>query len=113
MPPSGTSVQHLNAMAAVAVHDHNPDWVDELQRVAAIVDSLPAAAVRAVLATLDAFQAEDGLLPQPAAEAQTMLAAVLAEPDGSPSLPSLVEALHAALRLRVQREPPPAQAHAA
>ena len=71
-------------MAAASLpHDHNPDWVHELQRVAATSRALPGAAVRAVLATIDAFQAEDGLLPHPASNAQTALAARLEEPSTS------------------------------
>jgi hypothetical protein len=103
-------------MAAAAVsppHDQNTDWVHELQRIVVASDSLPDAARRAVLATVDAFHAEDGSLPQPASSARTALAATLAAPEQDASLPTLGEALHAALKLRVRREPSPAQAHAA
>jgi hypothetical protein len=105
----------LSAMAAAAPlpHDHNPDWVHELQRVATASHSLPGAAVRAVLAIIDAFQAEDGVLPPRACNARTALAATLEEPRTSPLLSTLDKTLHAALKLRAQREPPPEQAHAA
>ena len=101
------------AAAASLPHDHNPDWVRELGRVAATSPSLPDAAVQAVLTALDAFQAEDGPLPQPASNVQAALAAALEEPSTGRSPSTLGETLHAALRLRVRRQPPPAQAHAA
>jgi hypothetical protein len=79
----------------------------------ATAESLPAAACLAVLATLDAFQAEDGLLPAPALEAQTLLTATLAEPHAARGLPSLAETLLEGLKQRAQNAPPLRQAHAA
>ena len=90
-----------------------PTGVDELQRLTATSDSLPAAARVAVLATIGAFQAEDGPLPSPALEAQTLLTATLAEPHTARGLPSLTETLLEALKGRGQNEPPLRQAHAA
>jgi hypothetical protein len=67
----------------------------------------------AVLATIDAFQTEDGLLPSPALEAQTLLTATLAEPHTERGVPSLTETLLEALKGRGENEPPLRQAHAA
>ena len=103
----------MAAAAASLPHDQNSDWVHELQRIVVACDSLPDAARRAVLATIAAFQAEDGFLPHPASTARTALAATLAAPETDASLPTLGEALHAALKLRIRPEPSPAQAHAA
>lgn len=103
--------EHLAGMAATArlPHDHNADWVDELERVAAASHALPGAAVRAVLATIEAFAAEDAVLPQPASNTRSALAATL---DVTPSVVTLSEALHVALKLSVRREPSYEPAHA-
>jgi hypothetical protein len=84
----------MAAAAALQVHDRNTDWVHELERVAAAFDSLSTDARRAVLRTLDAFEAEDGALSGRALRAQRMLGATLAEAGTSPDLPGLGETLH-------------------
>jgi hypothetical protein len=81
------------AAAAVQVQDRNTDWVRELERVAAAFDSLPQDARLAVLRTLDAFEAEDGVLSEPASRARRMLGATLAEAGTSADLPDLGETL--------------------
>jgi hypothetical protein len=82
------------AAAALQVQDRDTEWVHELERVAAAFDSLPTGARLAVLATLDAFEAEDGVLSEPALRARAMLGATPAEADTSPDLPGLGETLH-------------------
>ena len=84
------------AAAAAALHlqDRNTDWVHELERVAAAFDSLPPGARLAVLRTLDAFEAEDGVLSAPASRARGMLGATLAEARTAADLPDLGETLH-------------------
>jgi hypothetical protein len=101
------------AAASPLPHDHSSDWVYELQRLTATADSLPVAARVAVLATIGAFHAEDGLLPASALEAQTLLTATVAElHTATACLPSLTETLLEALKGRGQNEPPLRQAHA-
>jgi hypothetical protein len=103
-----------DAAASLLPHDHSCDWVHELRRLIATADSLPRAARLAVLATIDAFQAEDGLLPTPALQARTLLAAILAEPHtATPSTPSIAETLLEGLKQRRQNPPSLRQAHAA
>ena len=80
--------------AAPQLHDHNPDWVHELERVAASFDSLPTGARLAVLRALDAFEAEDGVLSEPGVRARSMPGARLAEARTSPDPPGLAETLH-------------------
>ncbi len=82
------------AAAAAQLHDHNADWIHELQRVAAVFDSLPTGARLAVLRTLDAFETEDGALSEPALRARRMLGATLAEAGASADPPGLGETLH-------------------
>jgi hypothetical protein len=81
------------AAAALQLQDRNTDWVHELGRVAAAFDSLPPAARLAVLRTLDAFEAEDGVLSEPAVRARGMLGATLAEAGACAGLPGLDERL--------------------
>ena len=82
------------AAAALQLQDRNTDWVHELERVAAAFDSLPTGARLAVLRTLDAFAAEDGVLSEPALRARRMLRATLAEAGTSTDPPGLGETLH-------------------
>ena len=82
------------AAAALHFQDRNTDWVRELERVAAVFDSLPPDARLAVLRTLDAFEAEDGVLSEPALRARRMLGATLAEAGSSKDYPDLDETLH-------------------
>ena len=84
----------MAAAAALQLQDRNTDWVHELERIAAAFDSLPPAARLAVLRTLDGFEAEDGVLSEPALRARRMLGATLAEADTSADLPALVGTLH-------------------
>jgi hypothetical protein len=84
----------MAAAAALQLQDCNPDWVHELERVAATFDSLPPAARLAVLRTLDAFEAEDGVLSYSALRTRRMLGATLAEAGTSADLPGLGETLH-------------------
>jgi hypothetical protein len=84
----------MAAAAALQLQDRNTDWVHELERVAAAFDSLPPDARLAVLRTLDAFEAEDGVLSEPALRARRMLGATLAEAGASADHPGLGETLH-------------------
>ena len=94
-------------------HDYIVDWISELERIAPEADSLPATARRAVLTTLASYEAEDGLLPQPAEEARRTIAATLAAPHTPTSPHSLAETVRAALTPKHQREPSTGPAHAA
>jgi len=80
--------------AALQLQDCNTDWVCELDRVAASFESLPTGARLAVLRTLDAFEAEDGVLSEPARRARRMLGATLAEAGMGADRPGLGETLH-------------------
>jgi hypothetical protein len=84
----------MAAATALQLQDCNTDWVHELERVAATFDLLPPAARLAVLRTLDGFEAEDGVLSEPAFRARRMLGATLAEAGTSADLPGLGETLH-------------------
>ena len=53
--------------------DAPPDWLDELQEVAARTDLLTPAAQAALLAVVDSFAAEDGFLHPTAREARIAL----------------------------------------
>ncbi|MGZ4392271.1 MAG: hypothetical protein ACXVRK_09170 [Gaiellaceae bacterium] len=91
--------KHLNPMAAASPlpHDYSTDWVAELQRLAAQSVSLPTAAHLAVLATIEAIEAEDGFLPQPALQARVLLVESTAQPRGHP---------HRELLPRISARPP-------
>ena len=68
--------------AAPALNDRVDDWLEEARRLADGVENLPEGARRAGLSVLDAFAAEDGVLPDPAAWARSLLADSL--PKASP-----------------------------
>lgn len=85
-------------------HDHTSDWVAELQRLTAESLSLPAPARLAVIATIDSIESEDGVLPQPAAEARTTLAGPAMRHTPTKGH-SLANTLLAALKPRHQRKP--------
>jgi len=82
------------------------DWLYELLRLTNAADTLAPTARSAVVAVIDAFAAEDGYLPQTAAQARTTLAATAAvEPNPTTAEPSIVELLTNALTARLHRGP--------
>lgn len=113
MSPPDHQDEHLNPMAAATPppHDYSADWVAELQRLTTQSISLPAPARQAVLATIEAIEAEDGILPQPALQARDVLAQSAQHTRTSPH--SLADTLLAALKPSHQRKASPRQAHAA
>lgn len=80
----------MAAAASPLPHDYSTDWVAELQRLTAQSVSLPTAARLAVLATIEAIEAEDGFLPQAALQAHVLLAESPAQPRGDPHRKLLV-----------------------
>jgi hypothetical protein len=71
----------MTLTAAALRHSYTVDWIDELEHAASTTLALPAAARSALVATIDAFAAEDGLLPTRAANVRAGLVATLIEQD--------------------------------
>jgi len=68
------------AAHAATAFDHDrrdkaSGWQDELQRITS-AEALPTSARLALIATIDAFAAEDGFLAQPAARIRARLVAI-------------------------------------
>lgn len=62
-----------STMEVSATPDRVIDWLDELDALLAKAVTLPPAARTALVATLDAFEAEDGGLPPAAERARRLL----------------------------------------
>jgi hypothetical protein len=63
----------IDRTGAPANADRVADWLNELELVVAKAASLPAAARQALVATINAFEAEDGPLPASALWARKLL----------------------------------------
>ena len=96
----------MGAATSPLPDDRITDWLYELQRLTNAADTLAPTARSAVVAVIDAFAAEDGYLPQTAAQARTTLAVPSAvEPNPTTAEPSIAELLTDALRARLHRGP--------